>query len=321
MESGYVVVRDMIDPDELRELRTSVDLILGRVPEPQRTSRVTTTDWVERESADAVEFCFDDRTLEFSRHLMKAPAAAPLGMWVLCAAGTGWHRDIPSLDMPPLDGLQEDLSHNGPPYLQWNVALYDDSFLHVIPGSHLRRNNAEERKTERRLGVVPLPGTTAVDLQAGDGVVYINQILHSAKPSGDTKRRTFHMGYQAFGNESFTHYFPDSIGLDFIEHLSSRGADRCRQFERLHAQWHDEIATTLGAIIRRERGAFIEAFETLHSGEHGKTTSLIALSKIAYKIRKYKGSDSDDSRNTKAVQDLAGRFTAEELDQLWDRFG
>ncbi len=87
-----------------------------------------TTEWVDGETADAVEFCFDERTLGVSLQLMNAPAVTTLGMLVLSTSGTGWHRDIVPIDMGPLDGLQEDLRINGPHYLQWNVPLYDDSF-------------------------------------------------------------------------------------------------------------------------------------------------------------------------------------------------
>ena len=166
------------------------------------------TEWVDKQTANAVEFYFNDRTLDFSRKLMDAPDAAPLGMWVLCHSGTGWHRDLHPIDMAPLDGLQEDIRLNGPPYLQWNLALYDDSYLHVIPRSHLRRNNEAESKMERRLGVVPLPEEITVDLKAGDGLVYINAILHSATPNGNDKRRTLHFGYQAFGAKRIYTFFP-----------------------------------------------------------------------------------------------------------------
>ena len=54
--------------------------------------------------------------------------------------GTGWHRDIHPVDMAPLDALTADLMENGPRYTQWNVPLYDDSVLWVIPESHRRRN-------------------------------------------------------------------------------------------------------------------------------------------------------------------------------------
>ena len=114
MREGYVIVRDMIPPDELERLRESVDIIIEKAPS---SSRVTVTEWVDRQTANAVEFYFGDRTLDFSRRLMDAPDAAPLGMWVLCHSGTGWHRDLHPIDMAPLDGLQEDIRLNGPPYL------------------------------------------------------------------------------------------------------------------------------------------------------------------------------------------------------------
>ena len=319
MEAGFVIVRGMIAPAELRQLRESVDAIVEKAPP---TGRVTLTDLVDQQTATAVEFLFDDRTLDFSRQLMEVPEAAPLGMWVLCSSDTGWHRDIHPIDMAPLDGLQEDIKLNGPPYLQWNVALYDDSYLHVIPGSHLRRNNAAERKIERRFGVVPLPGAVAVDLKAGDGVVYINTFLHSATPSGTSKRRTFHMGYQAFGGRNFTHFFlPATAGAHFVEYLSPEAAQKCVRFEQLHAQRHDDVALTLRAVLDGDRGAFLAGLERIHQSEHARMTTLVVLSKIAYVIRKYKDRDGEENGNGPCIQSMADRFSSAELEQLWGRFG
>jgi ectoine hydroxylase-related dioxygenase (phytanoyl-CoA dioxygenase family) len=256
MRNGYVIVRNMIPSDELEQLRESVDIIVEKAPP---SSRVTVTDWVDRQTANTVEFYFDDRVFDFSYKLMNAPDAAPLGMWVLCHSGTGWHRDIHPIDMAPLDGLQEDIRLNGPPYVQWNLALYDDSYLYVIPGSHLRRNNAAESKVERRLDVVSLPGATPVDLKAGDGIVYINSILHSATPNGDSKRRTLHFGYQGFGGEGFMHFFlPATMGVEFVEHLSPWAAEKYRHFEGLHVKRHDDVAFTLCAILEKNEHAFAE---------------------------------------------------------------
>ena len=222
------------------------------------------------------------------------------------------------MDMAPLDGLQEDQRLNGLPYLQWNVALYDDSFLHFVPGSHRRRNNAEERKIERRMGVVPLPGAITVDLKAGDAIVYNHHCLHSAAPNGELTRRTLIMGYEAFGNRGFVHYLHEPIGVDFVEHLSPEAAEQCRQFDRLHEQRRDEVVATYRAIIQADREAFLRAFEILHPSQHGRMTSLVVLTKIAYKLRKYKDSDSDDWQNSNAIKILGARFTADELDRLWD---
>lgn len=320
MELGYVTIRDLVPPDEIERLRTSVDLMAERVPESSLEGRFVTTEWVDGSSAEAVEFCFDERTLGASRQLMDVPAVTPLGMFVLCASGTGWHRDLHPIDMAPLDGLQEDLRINGHPYLQWNVPLYDDDFLNFIPGSHRRRNNDAERKIERRMGVVPLPWAIVVDLKPGDAVVYLNNCLHSATPNGETKRRTLIMGYDAFGNRGFMHYFADPIGIDFIEHLSPHGAEQCRQFAKLHEQRHDAIVATYRAMLEKDRGKFLAAFQTVHPSEHCRMTSVIVLSKIAYAIHKYEDSGSDDWQHTNAVKDLGARFTADELDQLWDRF-
>lgn len=327
MEVGYVVVRDMIAPAELQELRASVGAIVDRAPD---SGRVTMTDWVDRKSANAVEFCFDDRVGEFSRQLLEAPDVAPLGMWVLCSSGTGWHRDIHPHDMAPLDGLQEDVRLNGPPYVQWNIALYDDSYLQVMPGSHLRRNNEDERKIERRFGVVPLPGALTVELKAGDGVVYINNILHSATPNEDNKRRTLHLGYQAFGGRGFTHFFlPATMGVHFIEHLAPWAVEKCLHFEKLHAQRHDDVALTLGAIGVGDEAAFMEGLERLHRSEHARMTTLVVLSKVAYTIRQYKNGGAEDAANLPCIKgmangpcikSMAARFSAEELEQLWERF-
>ena len=319
-ESGYAIIRGMIPPDELQRLRKSVERMIERVPESTPTGRLTTTEWVEAETADAVEFCFDERTLGRSRQLMDVPAVAPLGMFLVSTSGTGWHRDIVPMDMAPLDGLREDQRLNGLPYLQWNVALYDDSFLHFIPGSHLRRNNAEERKIERRMGVVPLPGAITVDLKAGDAIVYNHHCLHSAAPNGELTRRTLIMGYEAFGNRGFVHYLHEPIGVDFIEHLSPQAAEQSRQFDRLHEQRRDQIVATYRAIIQADRTAFVRALDALHPSQHCRMTSLVVLTKIACKLRKYKDSDSDDWQNTNAIKILGARLTAVELDRLWDRF-
>ena len=321
MESGYVIVRNLIQADELLQLRASVDRMAERGPVSCLESRFVMTDWVDRSTSDAVEFWFQEHTLGFSRQLMDVSAVAPLGMFVLCASGTGWHRDIHPIDMAPLDGLQEDLRLNGPPYLQWNVPLYDDNFLHFIPGSHLRRNNAEERKIERRMGVVSLPGAVTVELKAGDSIVYLNNCLHSSKPNGETKRRTLITGYEAFRNKGFTHYYADAMGVGCIDKLSPHGAARCKEFAKLHAQRDDEIVAAYNAIIKKDRESFVHTFEALHPSVHARMTSLIVLSKIAYTIRKYKDSDSDDWQNTNAVKELGSRFTVHELNQLWDRFG
>ena len=78
----------------------------------------------------------------------------------------------------------------GPSYIQWNIALYDDDVLCVVPGSHRRPATAEQDECLRSAGVGrhgrggwvgQLPGAVRVRLAAGDGVAYINQIMHQVR--------------------------------------------------------------------------------------------------------------------------------------------
>ena len=86
---------------------------------------------MDRETANAVEFFVDDRVFGFSQKLMDAPDVVAHGMWIMQQADTGWDRDIHPYDMAPLGGLLEDIRLNGPPDLQWNIALYDDPYFHI----------------------------------------------------------------------------------------------------------------------------------------------------------------------------------------------
>ena len=318
MRDGFIIVRGMISPDELERFRESVDAIVDRAPP---SGRIVLTEWVDRQSADVLEYLFEERTLGLTRDLMDVPDAAPLGMWVLCSAGTGWHRDIHPYDMAPLDGLQEDIRQNGPTYLQWNIALYDDPFLHAIPGSHLRPNNRHEKSIERKMGLVPLPGATKIDLKAGDGVVYINNILHAAATSKPTKRRTLHLGHHAFGGRAFSHFYPIvSMGVDFIEYLSPQAAELCRHYDALHANLKEDVLFVLSAILSKDEAAFATGFNRIHPSSHARMTTAIVLSKTVNMMRKFRGSDDSAYPNGPDMQKLAEHFTIEELDELWSRF-
>ena len=318
LKDGFVIVRGMISPGELESFRASSDAIVDAAPS---SSRVVITEWVDQQSADVLEFLFSDRAFGFTRDMLESPDAAPLGMWILCSANTGWHRDIHPFDMAPLDGLQEDIRINGPPYLQWNIALCDDPFLHVVPGSHLRRNSSEESKIERSMGLIPLTGTLKVDLKAGDGVIYINNILHAAANSESTKRRTLHLGYQAFGGRGFSHFYPTvSMCTEFLDRISTEFAELCRHFDSLHETRREEVIRVLLAILDRDEAAYAEAIERIHPSRYCRMVTAVVLSKTAYLMRKFKNSDERTYHNGPDMQKLTARFSTKELEELWCRF-
>ncbi len=85
-----------------------------------------------------------------------------------------WHRD----DIPPEASAAEEEERLAEPawHAQWNVALYDDDSLIVVPGSHRRARTDVERNADPYEAT--LPGMRRVELKAGDAVFYDNNILH-----------------------------------------------------------------------------------------------------------------------------------------------
>ncbi|HCE04090.1 MAG TPA: hypothetical protein DEQ98_12725, partial [Acidobacteria bacterium] len=66
---------------------------------------------------------------------------------------------------------------NRPGYLQWNIALYDDDVFWVVPRSHDRPTDEEQRCQLMLDPTSALQHGTPVELAAGDGIVYPNVIM------------------------------------------------------------------------------------------------------------------------------------------------
>ncbi|QSZ29744.1 hypothetical protein DSL72_004261 [Monilinia vaccinii-corymbosi] len=99
-----------------------------------------------------------------------------------------WHRD----DIPSSATAEEELARLSEPawHAQWNMALYDDASLIVVPRSHKRaRTDAEREMGKYETGV---EGEIRVEMRAGDVVFYDNNILHRAKYESSKERATLH---------------------------------------------------------------------------------------------------------------------------------
>ena len=114
------------------------------------------------------------------------------------AGHRGWHRDLYPPYCAPLRGYLDDILENGPRYVQWNIPLYDDDVLWVVPGSHVRVNTPEEDAQFGKDDQVPVSGGIQTHLKAGDGVVYILPILHWGSNYSTRLRRTVHGGFSRF---------------------------------------------------------------------------------------------------------------------------
>lgn len=99
-----------------------------------------------------------------------------------------WHRD----DIPATATPEEELARlNQPAYsAQWNLALYDDASLIVVPGSHTRARTETERNADPF--EKHIPDQLVVQLKAGDVVFYNNNILHRGAYNASLERMTLH---------------------------------------------------------------------------------------------------------------------------------
>ena len=127
-----------------------------------------------------------------------------------------WHRD----DIPPSATAQEELGKLSEPawHAQWNLALYDDESLVVVPGSHARARTDEERYADPYEG--NMPDQLLVRLQSGDMVFYNNNILHRGIYKSDVTRMTLHgsIGHILGGH---------SRARNVLQHGVGAWVDRC----------------------------------------------------------------------------------------------
>ena len=104
-----------------------------------------------------------------------------------------WHRDSQYL-LPHQHERQRELVTAPTWSVQWNVALYDDDALEVVPGS-LERWNTPEEQAVIDGGPGPMPGAETVNLRAGDGVIYTPLLVHRGRYRSGSPRATLHFAY------------------------------------------------------------------------------------------------------------------------------
>ena len=342
-EDGFIVLRGVVPSGWLDPLRDSFERMVERQKEiwarERKPGEPPGGEWetshqprlhfeslVDEDTANTMAFCLHQNTMGVSRRIMGAEAAGNTGFMFMCnpvddRGPAAWHRDIHPIDQAPLRGLQADLLNNAPGYLQWNIPLYDDNVLWVVPKSHQRGNTAEENRCLAQNPREPLPGGVQVELDAGDGVVYTNTILHWGSDYSTRLRRTIHLGYRSYGGPIFPYVNRTFRDLGFIECLPADLQAVFRDIRRKYDDETDLIESIFRAAIDRDEDAFLEGLASLHPGEAGRIVCAVLLSKIVYKmkfathpVRQHYGSDISHD------EDLKPRFTAGELDTLWRRF-
>ena len=123
-----------------------------------------TADQIDAQTAAAIEIWQYPYTWEVSSRPLGVEDAGITKMNLMCnpvrdCGPARWHREFYPPYCAPLQSYAEDIIENGPCYVQWNLPLYDDDDLWVVPGSHLRPNTPEEN---RQMSAAPrqAPGRT-----------------------------------------------------------------------------------------------------------------------------------------------------------------
>ena len=197
-----------------------------------------------------------------------------------------WHRDIQPNNQAPLAGLQADMLANGPGSVQWNITLYDDDVLWIVPGNHRRLNTAQENRELLKDRRAPLSSGMQVKLAAGDGVMYINAMLHWPSNYSTKLRRVIHLGYSSFGGQLYP-YDASRFAWEpsFVKHLSAEAQATFQRFTELAAREDDRIESFFRAMLEKDVDGFREALAILHPGETERMVCVVLLSKLGSQDR------------------------------------
>jgi ectoine hydroxylase-related dioxygenase (phytanoyl-CoA dioxygenase family) len=147
-----------------------------------------------------------------------------------------WHRDDVAATATPeeeVERLQKPGHH-----AQWNLALYDDSSLVLVPGSHKRARTETERNADPY--EAHMPDQVTVQLSAGEVAFYNNNILHRGVYDSTKERMTLHgsIGTTHAGSERARNVLQHGVG-DWANEYNFEGfepgmAERARKMrERL----------------------------------------------------------------------------------------
>ncbi len=318
LEDGYLILRGLVEPAQLEQLRSSVEKMVDRRKAASAESRTPDEPpggaWAtspqprlkfdenfDGATVDSIGFCVQENTLGVIQYLMDRPAAVTY-MACICNpeydhGPARWHRDTSPPKAAPLGGLTMNTRDYGPGYLQWNVPLYNDSVFWVVPGSHRRINTEAETRQLAEDSSVPLPGSVPVDLQAGDGVVYIHMMLHWGSNYSRKLRRTVHLGYRGFGGGAFPVVHWRNWKPEIIQGLPGSTRATFEGFDRLFRGEIDDFEAVFRAVVHRDAAAFENALARLHPGETGRMVSVVLLSKLAFQLQRFKQLDHNTRQN------------------------
>ena len=349
---GMLILKQVVPPDRLESVRASTNTVVDRaraadpIWDTNPIPRAQIGSFCDRNTRSSFAFALHANTLGVSAQILDCPVNT-IGVnmiSVLCNPqfephppspsgqpwGTdprNWHRDVRPDHDGPLSELIADQEANGPGYVQWNIALLDEAILNVVPGSHRRLNSELEMRQLNLDGgtMRPLDGSIAVDLKAGDGVVYNPMLLHwGSRYTSHQKRRTLLFSYRSFGR-MLPYPIDTFLSEDVCRLLDGGQRDLLDRSLDLYRQEYVRIEVLFGAVIAGDRGRFQANLQKLHPASEGRLTCLIILTRMARQLEERRRSDAKPKAGPVSLSialqsELLAKLSAADLDRLWARF-
>jgi ectoine hydroxylase-related dioxygenase (phytanoyl-CoA dioxygenase family) len=241
---GYLIVRQLLTPDEVRQLRGRFDA-LGEAGQPIQgwspdTSPQAASNVLSRYPRVMMPHRFD----ELSRRVLLAPAFhdivtellgdEPLAAQSMFyfkppgAKGQAFHQDDFYLRTKPASCIAA--------WIAIDPSLPENGGLSVVPGSHrldvLCPDSADEEDSFTTHLVQPPPGMTAVPatLAPGDVLFFGGNLIHGSQPNRSALwRRSFICHYMARGSTHISEWFFPLLDFDgqVVERLPNHDGGPC----------------------------------------------------------------------------------------------
>ena len=233
-DQGFFIAEDAVAPDMLEELaaagqRAADKHRVGAVvveedgvrvgdgaPEEEGNGNIEGVLAPEYGEPAFAEYLASDPLLNYAMDIRGKELR--LGWVTRCANppgyDTGWHRDIGPEDH---DGSYEEemavLARNLKNHCKWTLALADDPYLLVIPGSHKRYRTDYERECLVNTKFADIRGQHVVELKKGQTMFWDGNLIHRGRvPEGSSDRLTLRAGLFKYNPGEGIHDLGPRIG-------------------------------------------------------------------------------------------------------------
>jgi nicotinamide N-methyltransferase len=203
---GYVILRQVFDPQRVQALRAAVEGLVERALAGQVELR-----WIDQERGiperishllhpdkfDPAYAQWLDQDLALHLEALVGPVRHSLFGMLAGGGGQpylqGWHRDLGKPGDPDEEGFLRRFHGRS---VQFNAPLLPgDHFLNIVPASHLRASTPAEIAASKAGDQAQMPEAMVVEVEPGDIVYYNANLWHRGWNPEGAMRWSLHCAY------------------------------------------------------------------------------------------------------------------------------